>query len=413
MLTSREQSPSLLLPHKTAQDVNSPIQIGIYNELHPLRATTTWGPVGAEAVLTQLYTQGRSLFFDEMDVPKAREEGIKYEDFLNNQGIKVVSVRDHLAKTLPTDDVNHRAVRNGIVIRAREIMNEQGYTPTSVFDGTTPEDVAMDLLERDITRYGEDHALALNQRLLLDVEMPLGNAIFARDQMNVLLSKRVVSNMQYPIRQPEVALYEQVYDSILANHQKIELPTGETFEGGDAYIFSNTLYIGVGVRTTMGAVLEIYKHLQNELEEKGIRFAIVEDISKKNQQDAIHIDTYSGPIAEKVIAVCPQEAERRLVHFVSTDKNGEMLIQDTGLNFVEHLIDEGNTVLSIPKEEQVSFGCNFLALGDGEIVLPLTTNETTNRVLENSGAEIHIIDLEQSTKGNGAAHCMSGQLARN
>lgn len=406
MITSAETRINTLPP-------NTPIQIGIYNEIDPLKSTTIWGPVGAEAVLTQLYTKGRSLFFDEMDVPKAREEGLLFADFLKNRNIQVTIIRDQLASMLPVNDVDHRQVRDGIVTRTRKIILDQNYEPTPIFNGTTPEYVAMDLLEKDIERYGEENALALNEHLLLTPNMPLGNAMFSRDQMNVLLNARVISKMSYPIRQPEVPLYEAIYASILKDHQRIELPESETFEGGDAYIFNNTVYVGVGIRTTRKAALTIYNQLQDKIEEAGLRYAIVEDTSRKSQQDAIHIDTYSGPISKNVIAVCRTEAERRNVSFVGKGKEGETEIIETGMNFVEHLLTEGNTVLEIPKKEQVEFGCNFLVLRDNEIVLPLISNQTTNDTLQKAGVIMHIVNLEQSTKGNGAAHCMSGQLARN
>lgn len=394
------------------------VPVGIYDELHRLTATTTWGPVGAEAVLAQLYPERTSLFYDVMDVPTARKEALRFSTFLQLEGVDVRHVRDHLTQALSIGDVEPQKVKDAIVAKARRIRSEQNHTPSeNIYTHQSLEDVAMELVDQDIQRYGEGPALALNQALILTPELPMGNMIYARDQMNVLLDARVVSRMAKAIRRPEVALYERVHDGLLGEHQKIEIPEGETFEGGDAYIFNKTIYVGVGSRTTFGAAIAIFEKLQQKLEERDMRFAVVEDIvyqtlPPETQQESMHLDTFSGPIGDHQIAVCLEEAEKRKVSFVGIDADGKVRIAPTELNFVEHLKAEGNTIYVIPKEEQDEFGCNFLMLDDTNVILPLQTNETTNKRLQEAGKTIHNIDLYQTTRGYGAAHCITGQQQR-
>ncbi len=394
------------------------LSLGIYNELDRLKQTTTWGPVGAEAVLASLYPTDVSLFYDDMNVLRAREEGLKYSRFLESNGVQVVQVRDTLAGLLPVDHLDHKGVRHGIVAKARHIARAYGSTiHDDVYNGRPAEDVALELLEADVARYGEGPALALNEALSLAQDLPLGNAIYSRDQMNVLLDTRVVSRMAREIRKPEVALYERAYDELLGEHSKIELPEGETFEGGDAYIYNNTVYIGVGTRTTMGAAVAIYEQLREKLNERDMRFAIVEDVVYKDlppeeQQQSMHLDTFSGPIGDKQIAVCLEEAEKREVKFLGSDDEGKTIVNHTFMNFIEHLKAEGNNIYVIPKAEQYEFGCNFLMLDDQNVVLPLKTNISTNMVLEEAGKDLHFVDLYQTTRGYGAAHCITGQQRR-
>ena len=86
---------SLLAP-PSSPDTN----FGIYDESHPLKSAVIWGPIGAEAVLAQLFPEEKSLFFQTFDVPAARQESIDYQKTLESFGVHVISARDHLAKIL-------------------------------------------------------------------------------------------------------------------------------------------------------------------------------------------------------------------------------------------------------------------------------------------------------------------------
>ncbi len=415
---SPEKTESHLLQNETASPSKTCLSLGIYNELDHLHETTTWGPVGAEAVLASLYPKDISLFFDDMNVPIAREEGLNYTKFLEERGTTVVQVRDVLANLLPVDDLNHKEIPAQMIRKIRDtIQRYNSDVATNVYGGKSIEDIAMELLEEDVKRYGEGPALALNKALSLSNELPLGNSIYSRDQMNVLLDTRVVARMSKEIRKPEVILYERAYDELLGEHTKVKIPEGETFEGGDAYIYNNTIYMGVGTRTTIGAAFAIYEQLHPKLEKNDMRFAIVEDIMYKNltseeQQESMHLDTFSGPIGDKQIAVCIEEAEKRVVTFLGTDIKGNIITAPTNKNFVDHLIAEGNDIYIIPKSEQYEFGCNFLMMNSNDVVLPLRTNESTNKTLEQAGKNLNFVDLYQTTRGFGAAHCITGQQRR-
>lgn len=442
-----QQEDSSRRPELATTEILHPsTEIGIYNETDRLRSAVVWGPVGAEAVLAQLYPKEISCFYEDMNVIKARQEALDFAATLQSYEVKTTSVRDTIADMLPSQHLQKQAVLESLLTKAQQLKDqypqvtlergsEQMYgkefgkldsTQIRAVKNKVPmlekdvDDAIRTLLDMDILRYGEQKALALNKRLCLDEEMPLGDAIYARDQMNVLLGMRVKSRMKYPIRQPEVPLYEEVYKVLLGEDSPvIEIPEGETFEGGDAYIHNNIVYVGVGYRTSLGAAKHIYSMLRPQIEERGMQFAIVQDEdpdlrSGKDLMDFMHLDTFSGPIGDNQIAVCKEEAEYRRVKYLKTDSQGIVQVLDTGKNFLQHLQerDGDDNVVIIPREEQQEFGCNFLALDEHTLLLPLDSNEATNRQLYDAGKELVSLGLQESTRGYGASHCMTGQLVR-
>ncbi len=402
------RSHELLIPPNS-------IHIGIFDEAEPLKAAATWGAIGAEAVLTQCYPEEISLFHQSFDTLAARQEGLNYAATLQSHGIQVLMIRDLLADTLRPKPMKKSDVVSTMIRKANSVQNQYGTHVRECAESIE------ELIAQDIEHYGENRALQLNTILSLDPKLPLGNSLYGRDHMNVLLQRRVVSRMAKNIRSHEVNLYELVYQQHLTAHETITIPPGDTFEGGDAYIHNGTVFVGVGARTTLGAAIRIYRALKPQLEESGLKFAVVIDESPFDrpfgeQQDSMHLDTFSNPIGRREIAVCIEEAQRRKIRFLNTS-NGNLIVNDGFGSFIDYLEKTEDHIVVIPKEEQRGFGCNFLLKGEDPdgvctIFVPLRGNTYTNSQLEKSGKEIVHTDLLESTKGYGAAHCMTGQLLR-
>jgi arginine deiminase len=222
--------------------------------------------------------------------------------------------------------------------------------------------------------------------------------------------------MKKDIRKPEVELYEFVYKTLFDSEVSFHLPSKETFEGGDAYIHDKTIYIGVGSRTTIGAAIAIYENLKDEIQERKYSFALVIDEDATNrsfvdQMNFMHLDTFSNPVGHRQIAVCLNEAKLRKIKLLKTVGSKTTIIE-TNKSFLDYLFEDGQEIISIPEEEQQTFGCNFLAINNTDILVPLKTNKKTIEGLEEVGKKIHYVHLDESTKGFGAAHCMTGQLLR-
>lgn len=384
----------------------SELKIGIHSETDSLKTVVTWGPLGTEASLAQLHDPTISLFFDDMNVLGAREEAGGFKGLLERKGVTVFEARNVFASLIPEKKLNKGATLNALLTKAEEIKGQIN---------PRVKDEIVELVEQDIEQHGNDKALALNTALSLEPELPMGNIIFARDQMNVLLGVRFQSTMAYAIRKPEVEIYERVYQQGLGLPEPVAMPTGETFEGGDAYVHDGVVYVGVGARTTMGAAIHIYKTLQPQLEEKGFKFVIVHDTDVdrplKEQMDFMHLDTFSMPIGSGQIMVCVEEGNRRKALQVST-YGGNITVKDTELSLVGFLEKQGQTIIPVPLEEQQYFGCNYLNLDEFTSVVPLDSNGSVIGQLEQAGKEVVVADLHESTKGYGGAHCMSGQLLR-
>jgi N-dimethylarginine dimethylaminohydrolase len=166
----------------------------------------------------------------------------------------------------------------------------------------------------------------------------------------------------------------------------------------------------------MGAALYIFGTLKEELNKKGYKFALVVDgeSEKRNpleQMLFMHLDTFSNPVGKHQIAVCLSEAKRRTVKIIEGNKSNIKII-DTKKTFLDYLFEDGQEIISIPEKEQQSFGCNFLAVDETTILVPLQTNKQTIDGLKNVGKKVQYVHLDESTKGFGAAHCMTGQLLR-
>ncbi len=438
------------LPHDSGgSERRSPSpNLGIYDESHRLTSAAVWGPVGAEALIAQLLPTTKSLFLARMDVLQAREEGIGFNNALNASGVNTTIIRDELAKVLPVDGLTLDGVRSGILTKARAITETHREELQREIDKAKsrnnpngrqeiwPTGIERDLdslLMADIFRYGEPRALALNKALVLDPDIPMGDAIYARDQMNVLLGRRVQSRMTFDIRKPEVDMYERVYGPVMGLPEPITLPDDPKyrFEGGDAYVHNGFVYVGVGFRTSMEAAEYIYSQLRGELEQQDLRFAAVVDERFDQQQfdeymsgamneetlerfekdmEAMHLDTYSNPIGERAILVSTEDATKRRVEILDTDSAGHVVRTPQG-QFVDFLQARGEDIVFLPKEDQMDFGCNFLAVNGDTILAPME-NATLRRELEARGKTLAVVPLFESTRGYGASHCMTGQLHR-
>ena len=104
------------------QDKEPSRTFGIYDESDTLKSAVTWGPVGIEAVLAQFYPPEISLFLEEMDVIKAREEALSYSKLLNKQGIKTFFARDIIADTLTPVNVDFDMVLSILIQKAAIII---------------------------------------------------------------------------------------------------------------------------------------------------------------------------------------------------------------------------------------------------------------------------------------------------
>lgn len=389
-------------------------EVGIYDEVHTLKKAAVWGEVGAEIVLTQLYPPRISLFHGEMDIPQARKEVNNFTKTLIESGIKVVQIRDRLAEILnPQESLTTNQLLRAFVAKTKKDKLKYG---NKELDSKHIEILEW-LLKEDIAKYGESRALTLNLALSITPDLPLGNSIYARDQMNVILGKMVLSSMREPIRRPETALYNRVYIELGLENQIVSMPSSETFEGGDALVHAKTIYIGVGTRTSFGAAMHIYEALKRDIEENGYKFVVVEEEeprtrSHHDEMSFMHLDTFLNAIGENEVVICDKEASRKTVRVFTTDQKGDTRILPAERSLIEYLEDEKQKIIRVPLPDQQNFGCNFLTINSNTVIVPSINNVNTIKELQKAGKKVIPVPLAESTEGYGAAHCMVGQLFR-
>lgn len=389
------------------------VEMGVYSETDRLKMAAIWGKPSVESAMAQLYPANISLFLGSMNVPKAGEQIEALTALVRSHGVKVTVVKDELTRLLPEE----RSTKDKVFRELRRKMADAQWDFGTWKIGRRIEDMVVELMERDIREYGEGKALAMIKALCLDPAVPMGNILYARDQANVVLEKRIVSNMAYDIRKPEVDIYERVYGGVLGLTETINVPKGERFEAADLYVHDNTVYIRVGPRTTFGAALHIFSELNKSY--KGMTFALLEDStlhlrSFKEKQELMHLDMFSMPVGRHEIAVCEEEATRSNVSIVKIDKNGKITVAFTGQTFIEYLNHNRYHTLTISKEEQTNFGCNILMIDHNIAIVPKNHNPNPSVVaqLQAGGKTVSALDFGEVTNGFGGTHCSLMQIRR-
>lgn len=387
---------------------NKAAQIGIYSETDPLRSVALFGLPSIEVLMSQFYPEEISLTLGVMDIIKARKETKQFIKALEDNNVNVHTVKDYLVKSSPETKKTKAQILKSLTAKIKNLQTSYNQEVKNWQDTLTF------LMDEEIKQYGQEKALAFIENICLIPDYPLANIIYARDSMNVLLQTRVISNMKKPIRQPEIKFYEKFYQQGLGLTNYLKIKAGETFEGGDAYTFNNTIFIGISSRTSINAAISIFQNIASY--SKDYEFALVIDDnwdqrSYNDQQDNMHLDTFSMPFSKDKIVVCEEEGLRREVSLVKINGDEIKIIQ-TNKNYIQFLEQKGHQVFVIPRKEQQSFGCNFLVLNQDKILIPRGDNLYTNKLLEQAGKQLIKVDLSECTKGYGAAHCMTGQLLR-
>ncbi|MFS8159238.1 MAG: hypothetical protein ACMG6E_03320, partial [Candidatus Roizmanbacteria bacterium] len=154
---------------------------GVVDENDRLQSALFWGPVSVETYLARLFPKDVSLFLDDMDVLKARDEFHGFHDALTAQGVTVAIGRDILADIVGTPSIDNIETLTRLLVAKANLIERQN----ARFSGLDHNEIIRVLLDRDVKRYGEEAAIALNEQLALLSGLPLGNIMYACDQMKL------------------------------------------------------------------------------------------------------------------------------------------------------------------------------------------------------------------------------------
>ena len=209
------------------------------------------------------------------------------------------------------------------------------------------------------------------------------NAVFCRDLMFMTPEGAIITRPGMAARRGE----ERYIAEALA---KIGVPVLRTitgdgmFEGANAmWVDRHTCVVSTGVRCNKSG----FEQVKYELERMGV------DVYHMQQPYSnIHIDGLMNPASNDVM----------LMH-----------ASQVPYDIVDMLKKKGYKMLEAPSRTEVreTFGCNFVALEPGYILMP-EGNPRTQELLEKNGIKVKTVNISEIMKGKGALHCITAYLKR-
>lgn len=348
------------------------------------------------------------LFEYYFDVDAAAEEHRGYIRALENNGIKVYTVRE-LLNDIPIEK-----------LRAY-VLNTLKYDTTSM-PGIAPEEteeyrqmiisqmsradlIRCMLLRPTVTLYQSDTNTGFEA---VYTHSPLMNLYFTRDQSITTPRGHIICNMNSPQRADETEIISLCYEQL--GVQPILAITGDgRLEGGDYLRGGDISYIGCGMRTNMDAIKQIM-----DADAFGHdTIAVVKD--HKLWQMQMHLDTYFNIIDKDLCTLVESRyyAKEGDPEWVTVDlytrKSGEKdyHLAQKDVPFVKFLEERGFTIIPIGIEDELHYANNFLTIAPRHILAVGNQSKELQKRFAKHGVNVEWIPLETLIKGYGAAHCMT------
>lgn len=220
-------------------------------------------------------------------------------------------------------------------------------------------------IARQQHRQYEDALKSIGCEVISLPEMPdLPDSVFVEDTAVVLDEAAVITNPGAVSRRPEV----ESIAGVLQEYRKlilIEAPA--TVDGGDVLVVGKKIYVGLSSRSNAEAV----EQMQNSLKEFGYQVIGVE------VTDCLHLKSAVTKVAENTLLINPDWVEKS---------------NFAGMEFIE--IDETEP-----------FAANCLLIG--EKVVYANGFPKTQRILEENGVDLVLVDADELAKAEGAVTCCS------
>ena len=206
-------------------------------------------------------------------------------------------------------------------------------------------------------------------RLHVTENEPLSNLYFMRDQQAVTDKGIILSRMQKPQRQREPQLTKLLWNT-LKLPLACEIKEPGTFEGGDFFPMKEFALIGVGDRTNMNGVEQIFNSSVG-YDEVGVVHQPKNTIISSEKNDLMinmHLDTYFNVASNGVAVGCIELLENAEVEVYHRDSNGNYMKSDIQSNLKEYILSKGFDIINITTLEYLAYASNFLCIKNGTIV---------------------------------------------
>lgn len=163
--------------------------------------------------------------------------------------------------------------------------------------------------------------------------------------------------------------------------------TGDaTADGGDMFWLDvTTLAVGRSYRTNDAAVDQLREILEPDV------MVTAFDVPHGLGPDfCLHLMSVVSPVREDLAVVYEPLAPVRLMH---------------------ELHRRGVEVLPLPEEDNLTLGCNVLAIRPGVAVIA-SGNDATVALLRDRGVDVHVYEASEISKGEGGPTCLTRPLQR-
>ena len=348
------------------------------------------------------------LFEYYFDVDKAAEEHRGYIDALEQNGVRVYTVKE-LLNEVPIEKLRECA-KNTLTYDTTnmpDISSQESdeYLQYVIGEMSRADLIRCILLRPTVTLYSSDTNTGFEA---VYTHSPLMNLYFTRDQSITTPRGHIISFMNSTQRADETQIISLCYEQL--GVKPILTITGEgRLEGGDYLRGGDISYIGCGMRTNMEAIKQIM-----EADAFGHdTIAVVND--HKWWQMQMHLDTYFNIIDKDLCTLVESRyyAKEGDPEWVTVDlytrKSGtkEYTLTQKGVPFVEFLQRQGFTIIPIKLEDELHYANNFLTIAPRHIMAVGNQSKELQEAFAKHGVNVEWIPLETLIKGYGAAHCMT------
>ncbi len=348
------------------------------------------------------------LFEYYFDVDTAAEEHRGYIEALENNGIKVYTVRE-LLNEVPIEKLRAYAmdaltydVSN---MQDASVEKSEEYRAYVIGEMSRADLIRCIFLRPTVTLYNSDTNTGFEA---VYSHSPLMNLYFTRDQSVTTPKGHIISKMNSTQRAVETQIIALCYEQMGVT--PILTITGDgRLEGGDYLRGGDISYIGCGMRTNMEAITQIM-----EADAFGHdTIAVVKD--HKWWQMQMHLDTYFNIIDKDLCTLVESRyyAKEGDAEWVTVDlytrKAGEKeyVLTRRDIPFVEFLHERGFTIIPIKLEDELHYANNFVTIGPRHIMAVGNQSQGLQDAFAKHNVKVEWIPLETLIKGYGAAHCMT------
>lgn len=397
--------------------------IQVFSEIGRLRKVMLHRP-GKELENLMPDYLDRLLFDDIPFLAAAQEEHDQFAQTLKNQGVEVVYLEKLVAEALEQAGQREAFVKEWL----SETTLEEGPHYQAIYNHLLAMDSSYEMVLKTMEGFKKSElkveasgfdAVETAYPFLVD---PMPNLYFTRDPFATIGQGVSLNRMYSDTRNRETIYGKYIFDH---NPQYKDVPKyydrtySTMIEGGDILILSkDVIAIGISQRTDRRSIEKIAKELFDLTGFKQVLAFLID-----NNRKFMHLDTVFTMVDYDKFTIHPEIEENLVVYAITSTEGGEAIDLVEKNEPLEEILSQalevdqvtlircGGDDLVAGAREQWNDGANTLAIAPGEVVV-YNRNTITNRLLEEAGVKLHMIEGSELVRGRGGPRCMSMPLRR-